>query len=334
MDTISSFCFAKPIGATNAPGFHAAPVIALDTALPLMHIFVHFPTIRKLMMKTPPSWLALWDKSLEGYLHLRTMLGQQIRDILADPSTLSNAPHPIIYHSLLGIKDPIDDIGSINKPLISRPISTSDLDEEAFLLVFAGSDTGGNVLSSGLIRILDNPRVHQRLKQELQEAWPSLENKPRYEDLEKLPYLRAVVKESLRMNHAVVNPMTRVVPKGGASIGGHFVPEGTTVGMSNCFVHWNETLFSPDARVFRPERWLEPEAENLDSWLVSFGKGPRSCLGINLGNCELYLAFANIFRKFDLRLDGFSATDLKWRDVYLPLHIGSDMNIFAAPSIA
>ena len=58
-----------------------------------------------------------------------------------------------------------------------------------FLLVFAGSDTGGNVLSSGLIRILDNPGVHRRLKQELQEAWPSLENKPRYEDLEKLPYL-------------------------------------------------------------------------------------------------------------------------------------------------
>lgn len=40
---------------------------------------------------------------------------------------------------------------------------------------------------------------------------------------------RAVVKESLRMNHAVVNPMTRVVPKGGASIGGHFVPEGVSI---------------------------------------------------------------------------------------------------------
>ena len=117
------------------------------------------------------------------------MLGRQIRDILADPSTLSNAPHPIIYHSLLGIKDPIDDMESMNKPLISPPISTSDLDEEAFLLVFAGSDTGANVLSSGLIRVLDNPGVHRRLKQELQEAWPSIENKPRYEDLEKLPYL-------------------------------------------------------------------------------------------------------------------------------------------------
>ena len=64
------------------------------------------------------------------------------------------------------------------------------------------------------------------------------------------------MKESLRTSHGVVHPMTRIVPDGGASISGAFVPGGTIVAESNIFVHWNEALF-PDPRAFRPERWLE-----------------------------------------------------------------------------
>jgi cytochrome P450 len=48
--------------------------------------------------------------------------------------------------------------------------------------------------------------------------------------------------------------------------------------MSNIFVHWNEEVF-PDHRTFRPERWLEND-KDLDTYLVAFSKGPRSCLGI------------------------------------------------------
>lgn len=48
--------------------------------------------------------------------------------------------------------------------------------------------------------------------------------------------------------------------------------------MSHIFVHWNEEIF-PNAREFQPERWLDCDKE-LDSHLVSFSKGPRSCIGI------------------------------------------------------
>ena len=89
------------------------------------------------------------------------------------------------------------------------------------------------------------------------------------------------MKESLRTSHGVVHPMTRVVPAGGASISGAFVPGGTIVAESNIFVHWNEALF-PEPRAFRPERWLERgrDGESLDNWRVPFSKGPRSCIGI------------------------------------------------------
>lgn len=58
-----------------------------------------------------------------------------------------------------------------------------------------------------------------------------------------------------------------------------FFPSETIVGMSNIFVHYDESIF-PEPYKFKPERWLDPSSENLDAWLVAFAKGPRSCLGI------------------------------------------------------
>ena len=51
------------------------------------------------------------------------------------------------------------------------------------------------------------------------------------------------------------------------------------VSISNIFVHWNDDIF-PDPHTFKPERWLGKDEESLDMWLVSFAKGPRSCLGV------------------------------------------------------
>ena len=64
-----------------------------------------------------------------------------------------------------------------------------DLNEEAFVLVFAGADTSANSIMIGAIHVIENRHVYQTLKEELMEAWPVLEDKPSYEALERLPYL-------------------------------------------------------------------------------------------------------------------------------------------------
>ena len=53
----------------------------------------------------------------------------------------------------------------------------------------------------------------------------------------------------------------------------------TIVATCNKFVHLNEEIF-PDPHAFKPERWLGASAESLEHWLVTFSKGPRSCLGV------------------------------------------------------
>lgn len=95
----------------------------------------------------------------------------------------------------------------------------------------------------------------------------------------------------------------------------------TVVSSGSTFMHNNAEVF-PDPFVFDPERWLKPKEEvrELENHLVPFSRGPRMCLGFkyasswfldveivtntsdSLAWCELYLIFANFFRKLDLEI--------------------------------
>ena len=217
------------------------------------------------------------------------MLLHQINDLTDDPEKLKLLPHnSTIYHRLL------DAEAYRNK---TAP-SAGSLYEEAQALMFAGTDTVGNALMVGTFHLLQQPDTLQKLKRELSAAWPSLslnKNEPKLRDLEKLPYLNAVIKESLRLSSGVVSGLLRVVPSTGARIGGVAVPPGvcprivpsrnirltnllqTIVSCGSTFVHYNAVLF-PEPDKFIPERWIE--SAELDNWLVSFSRGPRMCLGV------------------------------------------------------
>ena len=115
-------------------------------------------------------------------LHLRPntqLLAAQVDAVLRDPSELALTPHQIIYHALLSTQ------ANKGRPLPSR----QSLLDEAFILLGAGADSTGVTLMTTAYYILQNPSVRERLEAELREAWPVLDETPRYEVLEKLPYL-------------------------------------------------------------------------------------------------------------------------------------------------
>jgi cytochrome P450 len=103
--------------------------------------------------------------------------------------------------------------------------SADSLYEEAQALMFGGTDTVGNTLMVGAFHLLKHPGTMQRLKSELCAAWPSLTgSEPTVRDLERLPYLTAVIKESLRLSSGVTAGLLRIVPATGATIAGVEVP--------------------------------------------------------------------------------------------------------------
>jgi cytochrome P450 len=119
--------------------------------------------------------------------------------------------------------------------------------------------------------IATNPPVYNKLISELLSAKTSgkVSRPVKYQEAQALPYLQAVVKESMRIHPAIGVPLPRVVPPGGAALGGFFLPEGTWVGMAPWAINHSKEVFGEDAHVFRPERWLENEEkhkywENID----------------------------------------------------------------------
>jgi cytochrome P450 len=320
MDMVTSFCFARTVDAMSAPGFAAPIVQAMDASSPTFVLLKHFPLFRKFLFSLPP-WLAIkLSPETAGLTHLQVMLKAQVDEVVADPGSLERVDHEIVYHRLLD-REVAGEGGVPGK---------KSLYEEAQALMFAGGDSVANTLMVGLFHVLDHPKTLRRLKEEIARVWPVLDEHPSFETLEALPVLTATIKESLRIAPGVPSPLLRVVPDGGAVIDGRTIPGGTVVGMSTVMVHTSNEIFK-NADVFDIDRWMGPDAAGLDQWLVTFSKGPRSCLGINLAYCEMYIAMATLIRSFELKLNGTTAAELVWRDTFLPFFTGKHLHAWCEP---
>jgi cytochrome P450 len=128
---------------------------------------------------------------------------------------------------------------------------------------------------------------------------------PAYSQVSKLPYLHAVIREGMRLFPALTHPMERLVPAGGANIAGIFIPQGTSVGCLQLAMHLNKKVFGEDAKVFRPERWLEASAEQLrvmEMAHIGFGRGRRVCIGQHIAVMEMKKVIPTMLMNFEVRV--------------------------------
>jgi cytochrome P450 len=165
--------------------------------------------------------------------------------------------------------------------------------------VTAGSDTTAIVLRTIFYNLLRYPETLEALMAELRKAADDGELSPvvTWKQSQRLPYLKAVVKEAGRIHPPFGLPLERIVPEGGAEICGRFFDEGTIVGMNAWVVYRNTETFGEDADIWRPERWLTSDREavkkmenalltvccsflSLDSWFTGLSTKPSDA---NLG---------------------------------------------------
>lgn len=235
---------------------------------------------------------------------------------------------------------------------------------DAGTIMVAGTLTTTFYLALATYHLLARPCVLRRLKEELRAALgppvPPEEavgggerenERPgvRLEELERLPYLTAVIQEAFRMSYGSSSRLQRaatgeelvyrddkagkewVIPRGvrratrfpAATIhksneictSGHadskFVQ--TPVGMTAVQIHNDPELFGEDTHVFRPSRFLENPASARH--LLHFSKGSRICLGQNLALAEFYYLLARLWNMFgspEVRLEG----DLGYLELY------------------
>ncbi|KAH6972493.1 cytochrome P450 [Ilyonectria sp. MPI-CAGE-AT-0026] len=182
----------------------------------------------------------------------------------------------------------------------------------------AGSDTTAISLSAILYYLLTNPECLQKLRAEIRscEEQGNLSEFPTFQESQQMPYLQAIVKETLRMHPATGLPLERVVPEGGATIAGHYFPEGTVVGINTWVEHRDPRYFGDDADVFRPERWLDEDSQKISlmnrHWMP-FGLGSRSCIGRHVSMLEISKLVPRLIRDFEFSLDKSAYTGENWK---------------------
>src|ERR1700755_2586411 len=106
----------------------------------------------------------------------------QIKGVMQNPKLLDDAPHRVIYSELLN-----------PEAIKGLPSPTAlQLSHEGLVLFTAGSKNVGTTLMTGVYHLLRNPEAKQRLVDEVRTAWPVLDQVPRHEDFQKLPFLASV----------------------------------------------------------------------------------------------------------------------------------------------
>jgi cytochrome P450 len=118
--------------------------------------------------------------------------------------------------------------------------------------------------------LIRNPRVLQKLRMEIDSVVPGdFDGAFNYNLVKDLKYLKACIDEAMRRRPPVSMGLSREVPKGGASVAGHYVAEGVSVSVPAFSVHHDPSIF-PDPYEFKPERWLETEGEHKKAMMDTF----------------------------------------------------------------
>jgi cytochrome P450 len=145
--------------------------------------------------------------------------------------------------------------------------------------------------------------IQRELRREIQSkiSPSSWEHTMTPETFDSMPYLRAVRNEVLRL-HSAFSWFGRT-PNKTTEVCGHTLPAGLSVSLSPWAMQRSTALWGPDAREFKPERWLNDMsgrggAKSTYSWLA-FGVGPRICIGEKLAKAELNCFLSSLFGRFE-----------------------------------
>jgi cytochrome P450 family 135 len=175
-------------------------------------------------------------------------------------------------------------------------LSDQALRDELMTLLIAGHETTATALAWAFERLTRHPSAMERLRASL--------------DAGEGDYLDAVIKETLRVRPVVMEVGRDITEP--VELAGNLLPEGTRVMSSIALVQRSEASW-PDAKAFRPERFLDGQPVPY-SW-IPFGGGPRRCIGASFATQEMAAVIPVVLRHFDLLADRLEPERSQTRNV-------------------
>ncbi|KAJ5583602.1 hypothetical protein N7535_002222 [Penicillium sp. DV-2018c] len=290
-DLIGDLAFGEPFGCLSHSKYHWWVLVILDAvkASAYLKIFWFYPFLLPLVKVLIPKHLM---KKREDSFKLSV---EKIRRRLAMGTARPDFTSYILKHAKDG-----------------KGLSQSEIDANSAVFVLAGSETTAALLSGCIYFLLCNRHAYDRLILEIRNAFTKASD-IKLSALVDLPYLNAVLTETMRIYPPIPSMLPRVVPEGGAMINDRYVPEKVSVSISLYSAFHAATHFK-NPQSFVPERWLDESDEynsDMKEAFQPYSYGPRNCLGQHLANAEMRLILAKCLWNFDLEL---LPESLNWKE--------------------
>ncbi|KAG0053286.1 hypothetical protein BGZ83_001386 [Gryganskiella cystojenkinii] len=166
--------------------------------------------------------------------------------------------------------------------------------------LIAGRDTTASLLSWTMWHLTQQPKVLERLNQEIDEV-VGQDRVPGYDDIKKLKYQRQVVNEVLRLCPPVPFNMRQSVEED-VLPNGYYIPAKTMVSYSAYTTHRMKEYWGEDALDFDPDRWGPERVGSIKPFMfVPFHAGPRICLGQNLAYTTAQLTLTRLLQRYEVK---------------------------------
>ncbi|XP_023532730.1 geraniol 8-hydroxylase-like [Cucurbita pepo subsp. pepo] len=200
------------------------------------------------------------------------------------------SPKNDMLHHLLNMREDNNEI----------PLDRNQIKHSILVLFTGGTETTTSIVQWAMTHLLKNPETMVKLKEELSRVIGK-GNPVEESHINKLPYLQAVIKETLRLQSALLLPRKA---ESEVAISGFTIPKGTQI-IVNLWASYRDSSVWESPYLFLPERFLDSasdsKARNFE--FIPFGSGRRICPGQPLATRMLHLMVGSLLHWFDWKLE-------------------------------
>ncbi|XP_059161817.1 cytochrome P450 2B2-like [Physella acuta] len=183
---------------------------------------------------------------------------------------------------------------------ISAYFKNRDLIKTCSELFFGGTETVAQTIAWCVLCIVNYPDVQEKIHLEIKEQIGAL-RMPNIQDKTRLPYLVAVINETVRLSSILPFAVPRSCSTD-TEISGYKIPKGSYICPNLSSVLHDEKIWGDNVMTFHPERFLEHDGKlkKIEEF-VPFSLGPRNCFGVSQAKMELFLFLSAMFQRFEFR---------------------------------
>ncbi|XP_049609650.1 sterol 26-hydroxylase, mitochondrial [Syngnathus scovelli] len=303
---ISSILFETRLGCLqeDIPKDTERFIAAVNDMLTLSEIVVIFPRWTRRILPFWKRFIQAWD---DLYDTAQKLIDSRLAEIQSQMER--GEPTQGLYLTYL---------------LSCDKITRSEIYISVTELLLGGVDTTSNTLSWALYHLARDQQAQDRLYNEVNAVCGD-GRKPGMDDLQAMPYLKAVIKETLRL-YPVVPGNGRFVTENEVMVDNYWFPKKTQFHLCHYVVSHDHAQFAR-ADDFVPERWLRPGHKVTPGFFqhhpysfIPFGVGVRGCVGKRVAEMEMYFALCRLMQRYEVRPGGDdqAPVEAKTRTLLIP----------------